>query len=173
MQAQVKSTDQTRYATLLQRFAAVTIDELITMIAFVPAFVVELTGRGGNWLLILLMVTAAVLRYSYFALLEHRNGQTLGKQLFRIKVRSEREDRLPLMEALVRNLRRFDVLAGFALPSDPNTATTAARIVVAALLFYTVVAPIFIWQSEKKQRPLDMLVHTIVVQTEQPRTPAA
>ena len=168
MQAQTQSTDQTRYASLWQRFAAVTLDEIITMIAFVPAFILEMTGRGGNWLLVLLTVVAAVLRYFYFVYLEHRKGQTLGKQLFKIRVRSEREDRLPLKEALVRNLRRFDVLVGFALPSDSNTADTVARIVVAFALFYSVVAPIFIWLSVKKQRPLDMLVRTIVVQTEQP-----
>jgi uncharacterized RDD family membrane protein YckC len=168
MQAQVQSIDQTRYASLFQRFAAVTIDEIITLIAFVPAFIVEITGRGGTWLLVLLMVVAAVLRYSYFVYLEHHNGQTLGKRLFKIRVRSEREDRLPLKEALVRNLRRFDVLVGLALPDDPATADTAARIVVASVFFYSVVAPIFIWLSVKKQRPLDMLVHTIVVQAEQP-----
>ena len=168
MQAQTQSTDQTRYASLWQRFAAVTLDEIITMIAFVPAFILEMTGRGGNWLLVLLTVVAAVLRYFYFVYLEHRKGQTLGKQLFKIRVRSEREDRLPLKEALVRNLRRFDILVGLALPSDPNAADTIDRIVVASVFFYSVVAPIFIWLSVKKQRPLDMLMHTIVVQTEPP-----
>ena len=168
MQAQTQSTDQTRYASLWQRFAAVTLDEIITMIAFVPAFILEMTGRGGNWLLVLLTVVAAVLRYFYFVYLEHRKGQTLGKQLFKIRVRSEREDRLPLKEALVRNLRRFDILVGLALPSDPNAADTIDRIVVASVFFYGVVAPIFIWLSVKKQRPLDMLMHTIVVQTEPP-----
>ena len=168
MQAQIQSTDQTRYAPLWQRFAAVTLDEIITLIAFVPAFILEITGRGGNWLLVLLTVVAAVLRYLYFVYLEHRKGQTLGKQLFKIRVRSEREDRLPLKEALVRNLRRFDILVGLALPSDPNAADTIARIVVASVFFYSVVAPIFIWLSVKKQRPLDMLMHTIVVQTEPP-----
>ena len=168
MQAQVQSTDQTRYAFLWQRVAAVTVDEIITAIAVVPAFIVEITGKGGDWLLVVLVIVAAVLRYIYFVYLEHRRGQTIGKRLFRIRVRSEREDRLPLKEALVRNLRRFDVLAGFALPSDASTASTAARIAVALFFFYSVVAPIFIWLSVKKQRPLDMLVHTVVVQTEQP-----
>jgi uncharacterized RDD family membrane protein YckC len=166
MQPSSQAADQTRYAYLWQRFAAVTLDEIITLIAFVPAFILEITGRGGNWLLAL-TVSAAVLRYFYFVYLEHRKGQTLGKQLFKIRVRSEREDRLPLKEALVRNLRRFDILVGLALPSDPNAADTIDRIVVASVFFYGVVAPIFIWLSVKKQRPLDMLVHTIVVQTEQ------
>jgi len=99
---------------------------------------------------------------------EHGRGQTIGKLLFKIRVRSEREDRLPLKEALARNLRRFDVLLGLALPADPSTASVAGRLVVAFALFYFAVAPIFVWLSVKKQRPLDMLVHTIVVQTEQP-----
>ena len=132
-----------------------------------PAFILELLGKDGTWLIVL-MVSGAILRYIYFVYLEHRKGQTLGKQLFKIKVRSEREDRLPLKEALVRNLRRFDVLVGLALPEDPATADTVDRVMVASLFFYSVVAPIFIWLSVKKQRPLDMLVHTIVVQTEQP-----
>lgn len=84
------------------------------------------------------------------------------------RVRSEREDRLPLKEAVLRNLRRFDVLLGLALPADPSTADVAGRLAVAFMIFYAAVAPICIWLSVKKQRPLDMLVHTIVVQTEQP-----
>jgi uncharacterized RDD family membrane protein YckC len=122
---------------------------------------------GGAWPLALFII-AAILRYLYFVYFEHGKGQTIGKLLFKIRVRSEREDRLPLKEALVRNLRRFDVLMGLALPADPNTADVAGRLLVALLLFYSVVAPVFIWQSVKKQRPLDMLAHTIVVQTEQP-----
>jgi uncharacterized RDD family membrane protein YckC len=122
---------------------------------------------GGAWPLALFII-AAILRYLYFVYFEHGKGQTIGKLLFKIRVRSEREDRLPLKEALVRNLRRFDVLMGLALPADPNTADVAGRLLVALLLFYTVVAPVFIWLSVKKQRPLDMLARTIVVQTEQP-----
>jgi uncharacterized RDD family membrane protein YckC len=59
-------------------------------------------------------------------------------------------------------------LRGLVLPADPNTADVLSRLLVAFLLFYSVVAPVFIWQSVKKQRPLDMLAHTIVVQTELP-----
>jgi uncharacterized RDD family membrane protein YckC len=99
---------------------------------------------------------------------EHGQGQTIGKRLFRIRVRSEREDRLPLKEALVRNLRRFDGLLGLAIPTDPTTASVAGRLLVAFALFYIAVAPIFIWLSVKKQRPLDMLAHTIVIRTEEP-----
>jgi uncharacterized RDD family membrane protein YckC len=167
MQTQSQPADQTRYASLWQRFAAVTVDEMITLIVFVPALILEIAGMGGNWP-IALMVSAAVLRYLYFAYFEHGSGQTMGKLLFKVRVRSEREDRLPLKEALVRNLRRFDALLGLALPADPSTASVAGRLVVALALFYFSVAPIFIWLSVKKQRPLDMLAHTIVVQTEQP-----
>ena len=167
MQTRSQPTDQTRYASLWQRFAAVTLDEIITLIVLVPALILQITGMGGNWPLAL-TVSAAVLRYLYFVYFEHGQGQTIGKRLFRIRVRSEREDRLPLKEALVRNLRRFDVLAGLVLPADLSTADAAGRLLVALLLFYTVVAPVFIWLSVKKQRPLDMLAHTIVVPTEQP-----
>ncbi len=167
MQPQSRAADETRYASLWQRFVAVTLDEMITLVLFVPAFILQISEMGGTWPLVL-FVTAAVLRYLYFVYFEHGEGQTIGKLLFKIKVRSESEDRLPLKEALVRNLRRFDVLAGLALPADPNTADVASRLLVALLLFYTCVAPVFIWLSVKKQRPLDMLAHTIVVQTEQP-----
>lgn len=167
MQIQSQPADQTRYAFLWQRFAAVTIDEIITLIVFAPALVLEAAGMGGNWPLVL-MASGAVLRYLYFAYFEHGRGQTIGKLLFKIRVRSEREDRLPLKEALVRNLRRFDVLVGLALPADPGTAGVAGRLAVAFILFYAAVAPIFIWLSVKKQRPLDILAHTIVVQAEQP-----
>ena len=69
---------------------------------------------------------------------------------------------------MLRNLRRFDALLGLALPTDPSTASVAGRLVVALALFYFAVAPIFIWLSVKKQRPLDMLAHTIVIRTEEP-----
>ena len=167
MQPTSQAADQTRYAYLWQRLAAVTVDEMITMVLFVPALILQISEMGGAWPLALFII-AAILRYLYFVYFEHGKGQTIGKLLFKIRVKSEREDRLPLKEALVRNLRRFDVLAGLALPADPNTADVAGRLLVALLLFYSVVAPVFIWQSVKKQRPLDMLAHTIVVQTEQP-----
>jgi uncharacterized RDD family membrane protein YckC len=167
MQPQNQPADQTRYAYLWQRFAAVTLDEMITLILFVPALILQVAGAGGNWPMAL-MVSAAVLRYLYFVYFENGRGQTIGKLLFKIRVRSEREDRLPLKEALLRNLRRFDVLLGLGLPADPGTADVAGRLLVAFILFYTAVAPIFIWLSVKKQRPLDMLAHTIVVQTEPP-----
>jgi uncharacterized RDD family membrane protein YckC len=167
MQTQSQTADQTRYAFLWQRFAAVTLDEIITSIVFVPALILEIAGMGGNWPMAL-MVSAAILRYLYFVYFEHGRGQTMGKLLFKIRVRSEREDRLPLKEALVRNLRRFDVLLSLAFPSDPSTASVAGRLVVAFSLFYFAVAPIFIWLSVKKQRPLDMVAHTIVVRMEQP-----
>ena len=167
MRTQSQPADQTRYASLWQRFAAVTIDEIVTLIVFVPALILEIAGMGGNWP-IALMVSAAVLRYLYFAYFEHGRGQTIGKLLFKIRVRSEREDRLPLKEGLVRNLRRFDVMLGLAFPADFSTAGVAGRLVVAFTLFYFAVAPIFIWLSVKKQRPLDMLAHTIVIQTEEP-----
>jgi uncharacterized RDD family membrane protein YckC len=167
MQPTSQPIDQTRYASLWQRFAAVTADEMITLVLFVPAFILQISEIGGTWPLAL-SIAAAILRYLYFVYFEHGKGQTIGKLLFKIRVRSEREDRLPLKEALVRNLRRFDVLMGLALPADIVTAGVAGRLVVALMLFYSVVAPVFIWQSMKKQRPLDMLAHTIVVQTEQP-----
>jgi uncharacterized RDD family membrane protein YckC len=167
MQTQSQTGDQTRYAFLWQRFAAVTLDEIITLIVFLPALILEIAGVSGNWPLAL-FIAGAALRYLYFVYFEHGRGQTIGKLLFRIRVRSEREDRLPLKEALARNLRRFDVLLGLVLPSDPSTASVAGRLLVAFFLFYFAVAPIFIWLSVKKQRPLDMLAHTIVVQTERP-----
>ena len=171
MQTQNQTADQTRYASLWQRFAAVTIDEIVTLIVFVPALILEIAGMGGAWPTAL-MVSAVVLRYLYFVYFEHGRGQTIGKLLFKIRVRSEREDRLPLKEALVRNLRRFDAVLGLALPTDPSTASVAGRLVVAFSLFYFAVAPIFIWLSVKKQRPLDMVAHTIVIQTEKPLPPA-
>lgn len=169
MQAQTQSTDQTRYASLWQRFAAVTLDEIVTLIVLVPAIILQIAGVEGNWPLAL-TISAAVLRYLYFVYFEHGRGQTIGKRLFKIRVRSEREDRLPLKEALLRNLRRFDALLGLVLPTDPGAASVAARLLIALSLFYFAVAPIFIWLSVKKQRPLDMLAHTIVIQTEQPLT---
>jgi uncharacterized RDD family membrane protein YckC len=167
MQPTSQAADQTRYASLWQRFVAVTLDEMITLVLFVPALILQISEMGGAWPLALFII-AAVLRYLYFVYFEHGKGQTLGKLVFKIRVRSEREDRLPLKEALVRNIRRFDVLAGLVLPADPNTADVLSRLLVALLLFYSVVAPVFIWLSVKKQRPLDMLARTIVVQTEQP-----
>ena len=167
MQPTSQPVDQTRYAYLWQRFAAVTLDEMITLVLFVPALILQISEMGGNWPLALFIVATA-LRYLYFVYFEHGNGQTIGKLLFRIRVRSEREDRLSLKKALLRNLRRFDVLLGLALPADPTTADVAGRLLEALVLFYAVVAPIFIWLSVKKQRPLDMLARTIVVQTEQP-----
>jgi len=166
MQPRNQTDDKTRYASLWQRFVAVTLDEMITLVLFVPALILQIAGMGGNWPMAL-MASAAVLRYLYFVYFEHGRGQTIGKLLFKIRVRSEREDRLPLREALLRNLRRFDVLLGLGLPADPSTASVAGRLVVAFTLFYFAVAPIFIWLSVKKQRPLDMLAHTVVVQTEQ------
>ena len=167
MQTQGQPADQTRYAFLWQRFAAVTVDEMITMVLYVPALILQIAGVGGNWPLAFTMA-AAVLRFLYFVYFEHGRGQTIGKQLFKIRVRSEREDRLPLKEAVLRNLRRFDALLGLVLPTDPSTAEVAGRLLIAFSLFYAAVAPIFIWLSVKKQRPLDMLAHTIVIQTEQP-----
>jgi uncharacterized RDD family membrane protein YckC len=167
MQTQSQPADRTRYAFLWQRFAAVTLDEIITSIVLVPALILQIAGMGGNWPLAL-TISAAVLRYLYFVYFEHGQGQTVGKLLFKIRVRSEHEDRLPLKEALVRNLRRFDALLGLALPTDPTTASVAGRLVVAFALFYIAVAPVFIWLSVKKQRPLDMLAHTIVIRTEEP-----
>lgn len=167
MQPTSQPIDQTRYASLWQRFAAVTADEMITAVVVVPAIILRISGIGGTWPLAL-SIAAAVLRYLYFVYFEHGEGQTIGKLLFKIRVRSEREDRLPLKEALVRNLSRFDSLMALALPADLATASVTGRLVVALMLFYSVIAPVFIWQSVKKQRPLDMLAHTIVVQTELP-----
>ncbi len=167
MQPTSQAADQTRYASLWQRFVAVTADEIITLILFVPAVIVQSASMEGAWPWILFGVAAA-LRYLYFVYFEHGKGQTIGKSLFRIRVRSEREDRLPLKEALVRNLSRFDSLMALVLPADLATASVAGRLLEALVLFYSVVAPVFIWQSVKKQRPLDMLAHTIVIQTEQP-----
>ena len=169
MQPSSQPIDNTPYASLWQRFVAVTVDEIITLVVFIPALIVDLCGMGWTWSLPLL-VAGAVLRYLYFVYFEHGGGQTIGKRLFGIRVRSEREDRLPLKEALIRNTRRFDVLLGLAYPPDISTAGTAGRLVVAFALSYTAAAPIFIWLSVKKQRPLDMLVHTIVIRTEQPRS---
>ena len=121
MQPQTQTADKTRYASLWQRFVAVTLDEMITLVLFVPALILQIAGMGGNWPMAL-MASAAVLRYLYFVYFEHGRGQTIGKLLFKIRVRSEREDRLPLKEALLRNLRRFDVLLGLGLPADPSTA---------------------------------------------------
>lgn len=167
MQPTIQAVDNTLYAFLWQRFAAVTVDEIITLVVFVPAFILETMGMGGAWPVVLFIVAAA-LRYLYFVYFEHGNGQTIGKKLFRIRVRSEREDMLRLKDALFRNIRRFDVLLGLALPADLTTADTVGRLLMAFALFYTAAAPIFIWLSVKKQRPLDMLAHTIVVQTEPP-----
>ncbi len=159
--------EKTKYAYLWQRFVAVTLDEIITLILFAPAIIIQSVGVGGTWPIIL-FAAAAFLRYLYFVYFEHRKGQTIGKSLFRIKVRSEHGDRLPLKEALVRNLRRFEIFFGLALPADLTTIGTWSRLLVALFIFYTFVGPIFIWMSVKKQRPLDMLVHTVVIQVEQP-----
>jgi uncharacterized RDD family membrane protein YckC len=167
MQLQSPPTEAVRYASLLQRFVAVTIDEIITLVMFVPAFMLQIAEIEGVWP-IALLVTAVVLRYVYFVYLEHKRGQTIGKRLLKIRVRSEREDRLPLKEALVRNLRRFDSLMSLAVPADPSAAGVAGRLVAALMLVYAATAPIFIWQSVRKQRPLDMVAHTIVIQTEKP-----
>lgn len=167
MQPSSTPAEEVKYAYLWQRFVAVTLDEIITLPLFVPALIVQSAGIGGVWPYAL-FGAAAVFRYLYFVYFEHGKGQTVGKSLFRIRVRSEREDRLPLKEALIRNLRRFDILLGLALPADPAAAGTVSRLVVALLLFYTFVGPIFIWISVKKQRPLDMLAHTVVIQVEQP-----
>ena len=67
----------------------------------------------------------------------------------------------------MRNLRRFDALLGLALPTDPGTVSLSGQLLLVLALFYSAVAPIFIWLSVKKQRPLDMLAHTIVIQTEE------
>lgn len=170
MQPTSTPADTTPYAPLWQRFAAVTVDEAITLILFAPPLLLEMSGTTGAWVLGL-YVAGAALRYGYFVFFEQGDGQTIGKRLLQIKVRSERQDRLPLKEALLRNLRRFDVLMGLALPEDLSTAGTVGRLLAALAIFYTAAAPIFIWLSVKKQRPLDMLAHTIVVRTEpvQPR----
>lgn len=165
MQPTSTPADTTPYAYLWQRFAAVTVDEAITLILFAPPLLLELSGMSGTWVLGL-YIAGAALRYAYFVYFEHGDGQTIGKRLLQVKVRSERQDRLPLKEALLRNLRRFDVLMGLALPADLSTAGTAGRLLAALAIFYTAAAPIFIWLSVKKQRPLDMLAHTIVVRTE-------
>jgi uncharacterized RDD family membrane protein YckC len=168
MQIQSQPADRTRYAFLWQRFAAVTTDEIITLVVFAPAVILEFAGMGGYWPPAL-FIAGAALRYLYFVYFEHGRGQTIGKLLFKIRVRSEREDRLPLKEALVRNVRRFDALLSLALPAELATADVFGRLLAAFLLFYSVVAPVFIWLSVKKQRPLDMLAHTIVIQTEEPQ----
>ncbi|MDM7999606.1 MAG: RDD family protein [Dehalococcoidia bacterium] len=165
MQTQTPTADKARYAFLWQRFAAVVIDEAITYILFVPAFLLQIAGMGERWELAA-MLAAVILRYAYFVYFEHGQGQTIGKRLLRIRVRSEREDRLPLKEAAIRNLKRFDALLALVLPTDPATATGTDQLLVSAILFYTAVAPIFIWLSVKKQRPLDMIAHTIVIQQE-------
>jgi uncharacterized RDD family membrane protein YckC len=167
MQPQSPPTEAVTYASLLRRFMAVTLDEIVTLVLFVPAAILQIAGIEGAWP-IALLVSAIALRYVYFVYFEHTRGQTIGKRLLRIRVRTEREARLPLKEALVRNLRRFDSLISLAIPADLSTASIADQLLVAFMLFYTAVAPIFIWQSAKKQRPLDMLAHTIVIQIEQP-----
>ncbi len=164
MQPTGAPADNTPYAYLWQRFAAITVDEMITLILFAPGFLLEISGASGAWILAL-YIAGAVLRYAYFVYFEQGDGQTIGKRLLRIRVKSEREDRLPLKEALLRNLRRFDFLVGLALPADLGTAGTAGRLLAAFTIFYTAVAPVFIWLSARKQRPLDMLAHTIVVRT--------
>ena len=100
MQPQSQTADKTRYAYLWQRFVAVTLDEMITLVLFVPALILQIAGMGGNWPMAL-TVSAAVLRYLYFVYFEQGNGQTMGKRLFKIRVRSEREDRLPLKLSLI------------------------------------------------------------------------
>lgn len=74
MQTQSQPAGQPRYAYLWQRFAAVTLDEIVTLIVFVPAFILQVAGTGGNGPLALL-VSAAVLRYLYFVYFEHGQGQ--------------------------------------------------------------------------------------------------
>jgi uncharacterized RDD family membrane protein YckC len=57
-------------------------------------------------------------------------------------------------------------------PADSTPYAYLWQRFAAFAIFYTAVAPIFIWLSVKKQRPLDMLAHTTVVRTEpaRPRT---
>ena len=78
MQPTSQAADQTRYAYLWQRFAAVTLDEMITLVLFVPALILQISEMGGAWPLALFIV-AAVLRYLYFVYFEHGKGQTIGK----------------------------------------------------------------------------------------------
>lgn len=165
MQPATQPADNTPYAFLWQRFAAVTLDEFLTFILFLPYFALQLLETGGTWATVL-FIAAAALRYLYFVCFEHGRGQTIGKRMLRIRVRSERRDSLPIPEALIRNIRRFDVLLSLALPEDPTVAGLAGRLAVAFAIFYMACAPICIWLSIRKQRPLDMVAHTIVVRTE-------
>ncbi|MEJ2523840.1 MAG: RDD family protein [Gammaproteobacteria bacterium] len=95
--------------------------------------------HGGPAFLLMFLETAFIV--GYFTLLEAKwNGQSLGKKVVGIQV--VREDGLPidLNAALIRNILR--IVDGFA--------------------FY-LVAAIFVWTSDRKQRLGDRIAHTVVV----------
>jgi membrane protease YdiL (CAAX protease family) len=132
-----------RYAGILRRLGAMTIDVAIGWIAYAIAITVLDPNAGSEnattreTVLALVIILAVLgLWFSYFVISERLWGQTLGKRALGIRVSPEAGRRLSWGRALLRNL---------------------------VLAIDVVVAPFLIPLSARRQRLGDRLAHTVVL----------
>jgi len=133
------------YATIVDRFVAVLIDTILTLIAAaiiaIPIGVLSLVpGLGfffGPTTLIGFLIW--ILYFGYF---ESTSGQTIGKQVMRIKVVDEQASTvIDLGRALIRNILR----------------------IIDFLPFFYIIGIILIFTNPKKQRLGDIAARTVVI----------
>jgi len=133
------------YATVWRRLAAFNADMIIFVIAPIPvaaAVLADDTPFISDTLGFPLMVLCALaifgLSLAYFPLAEARFGKTLGKQLMKLRVIDESGGAIQLRQAVIRRLSfYFDLLA---------------------------IDSLFIFFNPKRQRALDIVAKTIVIE---------
>ncbi|MBI2212249.1 MAG: RDD family protein [Acidobacteria bacterium] len=141
------------YAGFWRRLAAFFADISIFVLAAIPVVMTvvameahAINDKVGVALMLLCALAIFGLSLTYFPLLEARFGKTLGKQLMRIRVIEENGRPLQLRQAVIRRLSfYFDLLA---------------------------VDAIFIPFTPKKQRALDILAKTVVIEEPGEEVPA-
>jgi uncharacterized RDD family membrane protein YckC len=133
------------YATIVDRFLAVLIDTIITLIIVfilsIPSGIISIVP-GMRFLFIPTTWIGFLIWIFYFGYFESTSGQTIGKQILRIKVVDEQALTVVDMgRALIRNIIR----------------------IIDFLPFFYIIGIILISTNPKRQRLGDMIAKTIVL----------
>lgn len=139
-----------QYATVSQRVAAFLIDLMLPVLALIIMLIIsrftpDIWEGGAALFLFMLSYGLISLAFGlfYFPLLEWRWGQTIGKRVMHIRVKTVAGEPVPLLAAFVRRIPLFMQF----FPFD------------AAFALFT----------ERRQRAFDIVARTVVTSDEPPR----
>jgi uncharacterized RDD family membrane protein YckC len=143
----VNKIPEMKYASLLKRAAAQVIDYIVFCMFFFPiTFLVKgtwlMTAEDHLWIIFdpICGVFLAII-FIYFIILEWLTGNTAGKYLLKMRVRTTEGTKISLRQSLARNFGRL----------------------IDGLPFFNLIGIISIYRSGTRQRIGDKLAGTVVV----------